>query len=216
MFKKFLDNVSNAMGITSNRISEIIKESNRYINAEENISKEIKQTVTALKSYAETETPSLGQAITSLANTFEIIESGRLEKVKKLRDQYIAPLDELVINLKTLQTEQGEAEKAAKEQEKAEKNLNKVKNKQKEKLKPNEIENAESKLKAAQEKSDKEENDVKVATVEFNRAKLETMQNVLKAMVDVESAYHQKILDSITGVKEKAEAINIEEESKIQ
>jgi len=216
MFKKFLDNISNAMGITSNKISEIIKESNRYINAEEKISKEIKQTVTALKSYAETETPSLGQAISSLANTFEIIESERLEKVQKLRDQYIAPLDELVINLKTLQTEQREAEKAAKEQEKAEKQLNKVKNKQKEKLKPNEIENAESKLQAAQEKSDKEENDVKVATVEFNKAKLETMQKVLKAMVDVESAYHQKILDSITSVREKAEAINIEEESKIQ
>jgi hypothetical protein len=216
MFKKFLDNVSNALGIANNRISEIIKESNGYINAEERISKEIKQTVTALKSYAETETPSLGQAISSLANTFEIIESERLEKVQKLRDQYIAPLDELVINLKTLQTEQSEAEKAAKEQEKAEKQLNKAKNKQKEKLKPNEIENAESKLKAAQEKSDKEENDVKVATEGFNKAKLETMQKVLKAMVDIESAYHQKILDSITGVKEKAEAINIEEESKIQ
>ena len=231
MFKKFLDNVSNALGVVNNKISEIIKESNRYINAEERISKEIKETVTALKSYAETETPSLGKAISSLANTFEIIESERLEKVTKLREEYIAPLNELVIDLKKLQTEQGEAEKAAKAQEKAEKQLNKVKNKPKEKVKPNELENAESKLKAAQEKSDKEENDVKVATEEFNKAKLETMQKVLKAIVDVESAYHQKILkamvdiesvyhqkilDSITGVKEKAEAINIEEESKIQ
>ena len=216
MFKKFLDNISNALGVTNNRISEIIKESNRYINAEESISKEIKQTVTALKNYAETETPSLGQAISSLANTFEIIESERLDKVTKLRDEYIAPLNELVINLKKFQTEQGEAEKAAKEQEKAEKQHNKVKNKPKEKVKPNELENAESRLKTAQEKSDKEENDVKVATEEFNKTKLETMQKVLKTIVDVESTYHQKILDSITRVKEKVEAINIEEESKIQ
>lgn len=216
MFKKFLDNVSNALGIAGNKISEIIKESNRYINAEERISKEIEETVTALKSYAETETPSLGQAISSLANTFEIIEAERLDKVKKLRDEYIAPLDELVINLKTLQTEQGEAAKAAKEHEKAEKQLNKLKGKAKEKLKPNEIENAESKLKAALEKSEKEKNDVKLVTEEFNKAKLVTMQKVLRAMVDIESVYHQKILDSITGVKEKAEAINIEEESKIQ
>ena len=216
MFKKFLDNISNALGVTNNRISEIIKESNRYINAEERITKEIKETVTALKSYAETETPSLGQAINSLANTFEIIESERLNKVTKLRDEYIAPLNELVIDLKKLQTEQGEAEKAEKEQGKAEKQLNKVKNKPKEKVKPNELENAESKLKAAQEKSDKEEKDVKDATEEFNKAKLETMHKVLKAIVDIESAYHQKILDSITGVKEKVEAINIEEESKIQ
>ena len=216
MFKKFLDNVSNTLGIANNKISEIIKETNRYINAEENTSKEIKQTFNALKSYAESETPSLGKAISSLANTFEIIEKERLNKVNKLRDEFIAPLDELVINLRKLQTEQGEAEKAAKVHEKAEKQLNKIKNKSAEKIKPNEMENAESKLKVALEKSEKEENDVKVATEEFNKAKLETMQKILKTMADIESTYHQKVLDSITTVKDKAEAIKIEEESKIQ
>ncbi|KKK45550.1 MAG: BAR domain protein [Candidatus Lokiarchaeum sp. GC14_75] len=216
MFKKFLDNISNTLGIANNKISEIIKTSNRYINAEEKISKDIEQAVTALKSYAGTETPSLEQAINSLANTFEIIETERLDKVKKLRDEFVAPLNALVIDLKKLQTEQGEAEKAAKAQEKAEKQYNKVKNKPEEKVKPNELENAENKLKAAKEKLDKEEKDVKMTTETFNKAKLETMQKVLNTMVDVESTYHQKILDSITGVKEKVEAINIEEESKIQ
>ncbi len=216
MFKKFLDNISNTLGIANNKISEIIKTSNRYINAEEDISKDIEQAVTALKSYAETETPSLEQAINSLANTFEIIETERLDKVKKLRDEFVAPLNALVIDLKKLQTEQGEAEKAAKAQEKAEKQYNKVKNKPEEKVKPNELENVENKLKAAKEKLDKEEKDVKMTTETFNKAKLETMQKVLNTMVDVESTYHQKILDSITGVKEKVEAINIEEESKIQ
>ena len=45
MFKKFLDNISNTLGIASNRISEIIKESNGYINAEERISKEIRKLI---------------------------------------------------------------------------------------------------------------------------------------------------------------------------
>ncbi len=216
MFKKFLDNVSNTLGIANNKISEIIRETNRYINAEENTSKSVKETFNALKSYAESETPSLGKAINSLANTFEIIEKERLDKVNKLRVEFISPLDELVINLRKLQTEQGEAKKAVKLEEKAEKQLNKVKNKQVEKLKPNELENAESKLKAALEISKKEKNDVKMATEEFNKAKLETMQNILNTIVDVESSYHQKVLDSITSVKDKAEAINIEEESKIK
>jgi hypothetical protein len=215
MFKKFLDNVSNTLGIANNKISEIIKESNRYINAEENVSKEIKQAIAALKSYAETETPSLGQAVSSLANTFEIIETERLEKVTKLREEYITPLDELLIALKKLQTEQSEAEKAAKELEKTEKSLSKSKSKPKEKLKPNELELAESKLKAAKEKATKEENDVKLATEEFNKTKLETMQNVLKKIVETETAYHGKILQSIEKVKEKAETIKIEEESKL-
>ncbi|MFX1388756.1 MAG: BAR domain-containing protein [Promethearchaeota archaeon] len=215
MFKKFLDNISNALGITNNKISEIIKESNRYINAEENVSKEIKEAVTALKSYSETETPSLGQAINSLADTFQIIETERLDKVTKLRDEYINPLNELLIDLKKLQTEQSEAEKAAKDLEKAEKSLNKAKSKPKEKLKPNEVELAESKLKAAKEKVTKEENDAKLATEEFNKSKLETMQKVLKKIVDIEKVYHEKILQSIERLKQKAEIIKVEEESKI-
>jgi chromosome segregation ATPase len=216
MFKKFLDNVSDALGITDNKIKDIIKESNQYIKGEQDITKEIKNTVAALKSYAEVETPSLGEAISSLANTFEIIEAERSEKVNKLREEYINPLNELLIDLDKLKTEQSEAEKAAKELEKAEKQLNKAKSKPKEKLKPNEIETAESKFEAATEKANKEENDVKVTTEEFNKAKLETMQKVLHKMVEIETAYHEKILQSIAGVKEKADAIKIEEEAKIE
>ena len=215
LFKKFIDNLSNAVGLTSNKISEIVKESNHYITAEENVTKDINKTVSALKSYAETETPSLGEAMSSLANTFEIIENERKEKVNKLREQFIAPLNGLITNLKTLQTEQEEANKAVKEVEKSEKSLKKAQSKPKEKLKPGEIENAEKALKAAEQKAEKEEADVKSATEEFNKVKLETMQKVLHNMVAVERAYHEKILTALSGVKQKAEAIKIEEESKI-
>jgi hypothetical protein len=211
MFKKLTD----ALGLTSNKISELIKESNQYINAVEKVTNEIKKTIAALKGYAETETPSLGQAIGSLASTFEIIDNESVEKVERLKEEYIAPLNELLISLEKLQTEQKEAEKASKELEKAEKRLNKAKSKPKEKLKPNEIQNAESELKAAKQKATKEETDVKAATEEFNKVKLETMQEILKNMVDIETVFHKKILDSVATVKIKADAIKIEEESKI-
>jgi hypothetical protein len=210
-----MDNLTNALGITSNKISELIKGSNQYINAEENITKEIKKTVAALKGYAETETPSLGQAVSSLASTFEIIEKESTEKVKRLREEYIAPLNDLLIDLKKLQTEQDEAQKATKEVEKAEKQLSKVQSKPKEKLKPNEIQTAETELKTAKTNATKEENDVKVATEKFNKVKLETMQTILKNMVDIETVFHKKILDSVATVKVKAEAIKVVEESKI-
>ena len=215
MFKKFVDNLSNAMGITSNKISEIIKESNQYINALENVAKEVKKTVAVLESYAETETPSLGQAISSLASTFDIIEKENGEKVKRLREEYIAPLNDLVISLQKLQTEQSEAQKAAKEVEKAEKSLTKVQNKPKEKLKPNELQTAEMELKTAKEKAAKEEDDAKVAAEAFNKEKLETIQKILKSLVDIETVYHKKILDSIADVGIKADAIKVEEESKL-
>jgi len=210
-----MDNLTNALGITSNKISELIKGSNQYINAVENVTREIKKTVAALKGYAETETPSLGQAVGALASTFEIIENENTEKIKRLREEYIAPLNDLLINLQKLQTEQSEAQKATKALEKAEKHLNKVQSKPKEKLKPNEIQTAETELKTAKEKAAKEESDVKVATEEFNKEKLESMQKVLKNMVDIETVFHKKILDSVATVKVKAEAIKIDEESKI-
>jgi DNA repair exonuclease SbcCD ATPase subunit len=215
MFKKFVDNLTNALGITSNKINEIIKESNQYINTLENVAKEVKKTVAVLESYAETETPSLGQAIGSLASTFDIIEKENGEKVKRLREEYIAPLNDLLISLQKLQTEQSEAQKAAKEVEKAEKSLNKVQNKPKEKLKPNELQNAETELKAAKEKAAKEENDAKVAAEAFNKEKLETMQKVIKNLVDIETVFHKKILDSVATVGAKADAIKVEEESKV-
>lgn len=215
MFKKFLDNLTDAMGITSNKISELIKGSNHYINALEDVTREIEKTVTALKSYAETETPSLGQAIGSLASTFEIIETESTEKVKRLREEYIAPLNDLLTGLKKLQTEQDEAQKASKDLEKAEKQLSKAQSKPKEKLKPNEIENAEAELKTAKEKVTKEQNDVKVATEDFNKEKLESIQTVLKNMVDIETIFHKKILDSVAKVGVKAEAIKVEDEAKL-
>ena len=215
MFKKFMDNLTNALGITSNKIDELIKGSNQYINAEEKVTREINKTVAALKGYAETETPSLGQAVSSLASTFEIIEKESTEKVKRLREEYIAPLNDLLIDLQKLQTEQNEAQKATKELEKAEKHLSKVQSKPKEKLKPNEIQTAETELKSAKEKAAKEKNDVKVATEEFNKGKLETMQIILKNMVDIETVFHKKILDSVATVKVKADAIKVDEESKI-
>jgi len=215
MFKKFMDNLTNALGITSNKISELIKGSNQYINAVENVTKEIKKTVAALKGYAETETPSLGEAVGSLASTFEIIDKESTEKVKRLREEYIAPLNDLLIGLQKLQTEQDEAQKATRELEKAEKHLSKIQTKPKEKLKQNEIQTAETELKAAKAKASKEENDVKAATEEFNKEKLEGMQTVLRAMVDIETIFHKKILESVATVKVKAEAIKVEEESKI-
>jgi hypothetical protein len=210
-----MDNLTNALGITSNKISELIKESNQYINAEESVTREIKKTVVALKGYAETETPSLGQAISSLASTFEIIEKENAEKVKRLREEYIAPLNDLLIGMQKLQTEQNEAEKATRELEKAERHLSKVQSKPKEKLKPNEMQTAETELKAAKDNASKEQNDVKVATEEFNKMKLEKMQILLKNMVDIQTIHHKKILDSVATVKIKADAINVEEESKI-
>ena len=70
-------------------------------------------------------------------------------------------------------------------------------------------------LKTAKEKAAKEEDDAKVAAEAFNKEKLETMQKVIKNMVDIETVFHKKILDSVATVGAKADAIKVEEESKV-
>ncbi|MCJ7647609.1 MAG: hypothetical protein MUP85_03250, partial [Candidatus Lokiarchaeota archaeon] len=142
-------------------------------------------------------------------------EKESTEKIKRLREEYIAPLNDLLIGLQKLQTEQNEAEKATRELEKAEKHLSKTQSKPKEKLKPNEMQTAETGLKTAKDNATKEQNDVKVATEEFNKAKLEKMQILLKNMVDIQTVCHKKILDSVAIVKVKADAIKVVEESKM-
>lgn len=213
--KKFVDTVTESLGITSNKIQEIIKENNQYLDAEEEVSKESKEGIAALKSYAETETPSLEDAVVTLAATFELIEEARSEKVQKLRDDFIAPLESLVEELSFLEKEKKEAASALKDVEKSEKKLDKLKSKPAEKLKPGQMDEAEAVLKAAEETLKKEEADVKEQTETFNKKKFEIMKNILNKIVEIEKAYHEKILAELGTVKQKADNIKVEEASQI-
>jgi len=198
-----------------NSIKRIIKENNQYLSAELEVVKESKEGIAALKEYAEKETPSLEDAIFTLANTFENIENCRQDKVTHLKEKFIAPLEELLDGFIAREQEIKEAEDAQKNIEKAKKTLEKEKLKHS-KGKLDKTTQAKANLNAAVERSRKEQEDVKDATEAFNKKKLETMQSILTNLVSVEQEYHEKILGLIGTVKEKAEAIKIEEESVVE
>ena len=63
---------------------------------------------------------------------------------------------------------------------------------------------------------EKEEADVKVANETFAKQKLEIMQQVLTNLHDIEKSYHEKAVELFGDVKEKAEAIKVEEEAKLE
>jgi len=215
--KKFVGKLSESLNIASNAIKDIIKENNQYLDAELNVSKESKEGIAALKVYAETESEGLGLAITTLAETFEKIELAREDKVAKLREEFINPLDSLLREFEIQQTELKEAEKAKEELEKAEKKLSKVKAKASSKpLKAGVMDNAEAQVKLAKKTYDKEAEDAKVQGEAFNKKKLEILREVLKKMVEIEINYHKGIIDNIGDVKVKAEAINIDLEAIIK
>ena len=198
----------------SNSIKNIIKENNQYLNAELEVVKESKEGIQALKDYANIETPSLEDAINTLANTFQNIENARQDKVTSLRDKFIGPLEELLDGFNARQNEIKEAEEAQKAIGKAQKTLEKEKMKRS-KGRLDKTTQAKAKLNAAYDRSSKEQEDVKMATTAFNRKKLEVMQIILKNLVEVERIYHKGVIDLLDAVEEKAEAIKIEEESAI-
>ena len=216
VFKKLVSGLSDKLTTSSNAIKEIIKESNQYLEAELNVAKESTEAILALQSYAEKETPSLEAAITALATTLEGIENARKDKVKELKENFIAPLETLLDGFIKRQTEIREAEDAKKALDKAENKLNKLSSKPKEKLKPGQLDQAKTVVKEAKATVEKEEEEVKKANESFAKQKLEIMQQVLTSLHDIEKAYHEKTVELFGDVIEKAKEIKVEEEAKIE
>ena len=210
-FKKVIDKLK----LSSSAISAVIKENNQYLDAELNVVKEAQEGINALKTYAAIETPSLEDAINTLATTLESIEQAREAKVSQLREKFIGPLNEIVEEMKIRDAELKESERAKKDLDKLEAKLAKLKAKPKEKLKPGQKEAAKSSVSAAQEAYEKEETEAKAATEALNKKKLEKMREILKNLSEIEKSFHEKALELMGVVKEKAEAIKVEEEYKI-
>ena len=214
-FKKMIGSISDKLKISGNAINDVIKENTQYLNAELRVSTEAQKGINALKTYAAIETPSLEEAINALVKTLENIEKTREEKVKQLQEKYLGPLNDVVAEAKIRNAELKEAEIAKKALDKAESKLAKLDAKPKEKLKPGQKDDAKADLKVAQETYEREETEAKAANEAFNKKKLESIKAILKNIADIERTYHENALKLMGVVKEKAEAIKVEEESKI-
>ena len=210
-----IGSISDKLNLSGSAIANVIKENTQYLNAELGVTKESQEGINALKNYAAIETPSLEAAINALAETLENIEKAREEKVNQLQEKYIGPLKEIVTEAKIRNTELKEAKAAKKALDKAESKLTKLEAKPKEKLKAGQIDEAKAAVTAAQEAYEKEEAEAKAANEAFNKKKLESMQAILKNLADIEKSFHEKALELMGVVKEKAEAIKVEEEYKI-
>ncbi|TFF90898.1 MAG: hypothetical protein EU548_00680 [Promethearchaeota archaeon] len=213
--KKFIDNISDIFTSSGDAISKVIKENNQYLDAILDVVKESKEGIDALKNYAIIETPSLENAINSLAETFESIEEARENMVNDLREKFINPMNEIIEEAKLKNNEIKESKSAEKTLEKAQKKYDNLKGKPVEKLKPEKLEEAESKLKMAKEHYDKEESEAKAAMELFNKKRLGIIQTILKNFADIEKSFHSKVLELMGVVRQKADEIKIEEESKL-
>ena len=211
--KDSLGSVMDKIQVFGTDLGKLIKENNDILNAHHKLAKESSEGINSLKTYAETESEGIKNAITSLAEAFESIESNREGMVEQLRDKFIAPFEELVEHWKGLNTELKEESSAEKQVEKCKKDLAKKQAKNPAKLKPNEVEDAASKLKNAIDDKEKKHEQAVKATEQFNEQKNITLKEVLQDIVNIQTEFHKSALDSIKTVEEKIKEMDSELET---
>ena len=149
--KKIFGNITDAFSSSGDTISKVIRENNQYLDAIQVVVKESREGIEALKNYATIETPSLKNAINSFAKTFENIEEAREKRVNDLREKFISPMEEIIEEAKVMNQEIKESKIAEKSLEKAQKKYDSLKEKPSERLKPGQLEEAETNLKTAKD-----------------------------------------------------------------
>lgn len=216
----FMDKIKGSLGSVMDKIQvfgtdlgKLIKENNDILNAHHKLAKESSEGINSLKIYAETESEGIKNAITSLAEAFESIESNREGMVEQLRDKFIAPFEELVEHWKALNAELKEESSTEKQVEKCKKDLAKKQAKKPAKLKPNEVEEATSKLKNAIDDKEKKHGQAVKATEQFNKQKNITLKEVLQDIVNIQTEFHKSALNSIKTVEEKIKEMDSELET---
>ena len=146
-FKKMMGSITDKLKISGGVIRDAIKQNKEYIDAELRVVKMAQEGINALKSYAEAETPSLKTSVNALAKKLENKEKAREEMANQLQEKFIDLLNEILEEEKNLSEKLELADDAQKDLAKAENKLAKLESKPKEKLKPEQIEEAKNALK---------------------------------------------------------------------
>lgn len=190
-------------------IAKIIKENNEMLNANLRLSKESNEAIMSLKTYSQKESASFQEALLGVSNALETIEKNRQEMVAKLQAEYIAPLNNLMEQWKSLQTTLSAAEKAEKDLDSKQKDLEKKKAKPAEKVKPGEIEEAESKVQSALTTNQSAKDEAALATAKFNELKVNTLKNSFHALASIEQDFYKSSAKLLGESDAKVNAIDV-------
>ena len=192
-FKKVMDKLS----LSGGAISDAIRQNTQYLNAELRVIKEAQESINALKTYADAETPSLKTTVNALVKKFENIEKTREEKANQLQNKVIDPLNKIIEEEKILNAKLKEADVAQKALIKAENKLAKLESKPEEKQRPEQIDEAKAALKESEATNQKADAEAKAAEDAFKKKKLELMKSILKNIADIERIFYEKALKQI-------------------
>nr|MDO8086326.1 hypothetical protein [Candidatus Sigynarchaeum springense] len=193
-------------------LKKAIDENKDFLDASLKLVKESTEAIEALKAFAAVETPAIKQAYIAVSEVLGSIEKSRTELVTKLQAQFLGPLNKLAEEYKKVANATKEDESSTKSLKNAQQDLEKSKKKPPEKLKPGEIEQAEIKVKAAEEKATKDHEILASMTMEFAKMKVATLKEVIQTLVILEGEFYQIASSTLSGTKDIIAAINVQKE----
>jgi hypothetical protein len=172
-------------------LNKVILENKEFLDTSLKLVKESTDAISALKAFAANETPAIKDACVTVSEVLGTIEKSRTDLVTKLHAQFLGPLNKLAEEWKKVGNASKEDESSAKNLEKAKQDLDKAKKKPADKLKPGEVEQGETKVKATQEKAAKDHESMVKVTGDFAQLKVSTLKDVLQSLVILEGEFYQ-------------------------
>ena len=212
IIKNLVENISNALGLTSSALKELIKENKKYLEAESDLANKHEDAINTLETYSNVEDPSLSEALETLATAYKEIEVARKEKVKQLEMKFINPLEQLLEELAIKKNEIKEAERAKEDFEKAQKKFEKEQGKSEEKKNDEKLDEAKTNLAVARKKYEAEDKEAENAIETFKNKKIAILKEILENISEIEKRVYQRAMELAISVKLKAEEIETSEE----
>ncbi|MBN2150360.1 MAG: hypothetical protein JW839_02825 [Candidatus Lokiarchaeota archaeon] len=214
-FDKLKGGVSDVFAKLANQDAELknaIDENKDFLDASSKLAKESTEAIDALKAFATNETPAVKEAYIAVSEVLATIEKSRTELVAKLETQFLGPLMKLADEYKKVSKATKEDESSAKDLKNAMQDLEKLKKKPAEKVKPGEVTQAEMKVTAAQNKASTDHESLAKITEEYAKLKVATLKEVIQTLVILEGEFYQIASSMLDGTKATIAAINVEKE----
>ncbi len=201
--KDFVDDIASAITSSSNNIENVLDGMESLLKVETEISEDTKEVITALNTFAENEDKSENEILTSLRDLFEGLNDERIKRIEQMNFKFTVPLEQLLISHENLQLQLKEAEKYKKKFEKAKKKYEKEKSRPEDKIRFEKLKEKELTLEDAKRKHDAEDSEADLAIKMFEEEKSKTLREIFNAVVDIETNFHESMLENAGKLKAK-------------
>ncbi|UYP47554.1 hypothetical protein NEF87_003839 [Candidatus Lokiarchaeum ossiferum] len=209
---KSCDQIYTVIAHVKKDLHSVIKENMEMLNAHLKVTKESKEGINAFKDYGLKESPALGEALSSLGGSLEIIEVNRQAFVEQMNHEFIRPLKELIDTWDKLRELIKKDVKSLKNDQKIVRKLEKLKMQDPTKLKPGLLEEKEKEAASIRDASTKLHKSMLTSYQEFTAAKSKTMKSCLGSMVERNLKFHNQALNIIDNAEILVSQIDISKE----